>query len=130
MSIQHIAAMVLEGLLGLFSAYTAYSLFSRTPPSIQKGRDALHYPRWYWVLAGCLATIGAVGLFVGLAAPVVGAVAAAWMVAYFVVAMLTHAIRADFKSLGMPLIFLLVFADLVALRWSDATPVLSLVGLA
>jgi hypothetical protein len=130
MSFQQIAVDVLEGLLGLFSAYTAYSLFAQTPPSIQKGRDALRYPRWYWVLAGCLAALGAIGLFVGLAIPTVGVIAAAWMAAYFVVAMLTHVIRADFKSLGMPLIFLLVFVGLVYLRWSDATPVLSLVGLA
>ena len=129
MSIQHIATLVLEGLLGLFSAYAAYSLFSSTPPSVAKMREALRYPRWYWVLAGCVATVGALGLFVGLAVPVIGALAAAWMVAYFVVAMLTHILRLDLKSLGMPLVFLLVFGGLLLLRWSDATPILSAVGL-
>lgn len=128
MSVQHIATLVLEGILGLFSAYTAYSLFSRTPPSIQKGRDALRYPGWYWVLAGFVASIGAIGLFVGLAIPVVGAVAAMWMIAYFVVATCTHLLRSDFKSLGMPLIFLAVFVGLTLLRWSDAGPALALVG--
>lgn len=129
MSIQHIATLVLEGLLGLFSAYAAYSLFTSTPPSVAKAREALRYPRWYWLLAGCVASAGAIGLFVGLVVPVIGAVAAAWMVAYFIVAMLTHLVRLDLKSLGMPLVFLLIFGGLLLLRWSDARPILSAVGL-
>ena len=88
MSLLQIATLLFEALLGLFSAYTAYSLFAWTPPSLAKAREALHYPRWYWVLAGCVATIGALGLLVGLFLPVIGALAAAWMVAYFVVATL------------------------------------------
>ncbi len=129
MSIQHIATLVFEGLLGLFSAYAAYSLFTATPPSMAKARAALRYPRWYWVLAGCVASVGAIGLFVGLAIPVIGAAAAAWMVAYFVVALCTHLVRLDLKSLGMPLVFLAICSGLLLLRWSDATPILSAVGL-
>ena len=73
MSLLQIVTLLFEALLGLFSAYTAYSLFSWTPPSIAKAREALHYPRWYWLLAGCMATIGALGLLVGLFLPVIGA---------------------------------------------------------
>lgn len=129
MSIQHIATLVLEGLLGLFSAYAAYSLFASTPPSVAKAREALRYPRWYWVLAGCVASAGAIGLLVGLAIPIIGAVAAAWMVAYFVVAMLTHLVRLDLKSLGIPLVFLVICGALLLLRWSDARPILTAIGL-
>ena len=129
MSILHIVALVLEALLGLFSAYAAYSLFTQTPPSMAKMRAALRYPRWYWVLAGIVATIGAIGLFVGLAIPAIGALAALWMVAYFVVATCTHLIRGDMANLGMPIIFLVLAAVLVWLHWTDATPLLAYVGL-
>lgn len=128
MSLQHIAVLVLEGLLGLFSAYAAYTLFAWTPPSLTKVREALHYPRWYWVLAGVLAAIGAIGLLVGLVIPVVGAVAALWMTAYFVVATLTHLVRKDMMSLGFPLLFFAFCVGLTLLRWTDAAPLLALVG--
>jgi uncharacterized membrane protein YphA (DoxX/SURF4 family) len=125
----HTVVLVLEALLGVFSVYAAYSLFTQTPKSIAQARMALRYPAWYWVLAGVMATIGAIGLFVGLAFPVVGAVAALWMVAYFVVATLTHLLRKDLASLGMPILFLAVFVGLIALRWSDTAPLLAFVGL-
>lgn len=128
MSFLQIATLVVEALLGVLSAYAAYTLFAWTPPMITKARDALHYPRWYWVLAGIAATIGALGLFVGLWFPVVGAGAAVWMVAYFVVATLTHLIRKDLATLGMPLLFLVICLGLTALRWGDAKPLLALVG--
>ena len=128
MSILHIVVLLLEVLLGLFSAYAAYSLFTWTPPSIAKAREALHYPRWYWILAGIMATIGAIGLFVGLVIPAVGAVAAAWMAVYFVVATFTHLVRKDLASLGAPLLFLVVFVGLSALWWASGTSLLALVG--
>jgi len=128
MSILHIVVLVLEVILAVFSAYAAYSLFAWTPPSIAKAREALHYPRWYWVLAGIMATIGAIGLFVGLVIPAVGAVAAAWMAVYFVVATFTHLVRKDMASLGFPLVFLAVFVGLTILWWASGTPLLALVS--
>lgn len=127
--ILHIVILVFEGVAGLFSAYAAYSLFTWTPPSVAKAREALHYPRWYWALAGVVATIGAIGLLVGLAVPIVGAAAAAWMVAYFIVAMLTHIIRLDMVSLPMPLLFLAIYVGLTALLWNDLAPLRALVHL-
>jgi uncharacterized membrane protein YphA (DoxX/SURF4 family) len=109
--------------------YAAYSLFSKTPPSVQQGRDALHYPRWYWVLAGVVANIGAIGLLVGLFNPVVGAAAALWIAAYFIVATLTHIIRADWAHFYVPLIILVAVLGLVGLRWADAKPILAVVGM-
>lgn len=46
MSILQIVTLVLEAILGLFTAYAAYSLFTSTPPSVAKMREALHFPRW------------------------------------------------------------------------------------
>ena len=128
MSLPQIATLLFEVLFGLFSAYTAYSLFAWTPPSIAKAREALHYPRWYWVLAGCMATIGALGLLVGLFFPVIGALAAAWMVAYFVVATFTHLLRKDFTGFAMPLIFLILPLGLFVLRWAEFASILAASG--
>jgi DoxX-like protein len=128
LSLLQIATLVFEALLGLLMAYTAYTLFAWTPPSITKARDALRYPRWYWVLAGVMATLGAVGLFVGLVIPVVGAVAALWVIAYFVVATLTHLVRKDMAMFAMPLAFGAICVGLLVLRWADAAPLLALVG--
>lgn len=127
MSILAIVVLAFEGLMGLMSVYIAYSLFSQTPASVRKRRDALRYPRWYWVLAGVLALMGGVGLLVGLALPVIGAVAALWMGVYFVVAALTHVSRQDWVNLGAPIVMLAIFAGLLVLRWSDAKPLLSLI---
>lgn len=129
MSVLRIVALIVEALLGLLIAYAAYTLFAWTPPTITKARDALRYPRWFWVLAGIVAAIGAIGLFAGLAFPVVAAGAAIWMVAYFVVATFAHVVRKDFANLGMPLFFLAIAAGLVALQWTNVTTILALIGL-
>jgi len=128
MSLLQIVTLLFEALLGLFSAYTAYSLFAWTPASIAKAREALHYPRWYWVLAGYMATIGALGLLVGLFFPVIGALAAAWMIAYFVVATFTHLLRKDFAGFAMPLIFLVLPLGLLVLRWAELASTLATLG--
>jgi DoxX-like protein len=128
LSVLQIVTLVLEALLGVFVVYAAYTLFAWTPPSVTKVRDALHYPRWYWVLAGIMATIGAIGLFAGLFISVVGAAAALWVVAYFVVATLSHLVRADWIGFTYPLLFLVASVGLLALRWGDMTPLLALVG--
>lgn len=129
-SIGHIAALVLEGFLGLFFAYAAYTLFAWTPPSVTKARDALRYPRWWWVLAGVVATIGAAGLLVGLGVAEVGALAALWGCAYFAVASLSHLARGDVRGFFLyPLTFLILCVVLVALRWIELAPVLALIGL-
>jgi uncharacterized membrane protein YphA (DoxX/SURF4 family) len=128
MSAAQIAALVLKVLLGVLLAYAAYTLFTWTPAYITKAREALRYPRWYWLLAGVLALIGAVGLFAGLAFPVVAAAAALWAVAYFVVAAITHLIRGDFAGFITPLFFLALSVGLLVLHWSDASPLLALVG--
>jgi uncharacterized membrane protein YphA (DoxX/SURF4 family) len=120
----------LQALLGLFMLYTTYTLFSWTPELITKSRDALNYPRWYWVLAGVLALISAISLLVGLFIPILGAFGALWTVAYFIVATATHILRADWANFSAPLIFLALFVILAWLRWDDAKPIRAAVGVA
>jgi hypothetical protein len=88
--------------------------------------EVVRMPRWYTLLAGVLLTIGVVGLLVGLMFPVVGGLALLWMVAYFVVGTLTHVVCRDkLANVSLPLVFLVVFAALSALRWAELTPLLS-----
>ncbi|HET9109615.1 MAG TPA: DoxX family protein [Ktedonobacterales bacterium] len=120
----HLAILIFEALLGVFTAYAAYSLFTWTPPSLAKAREALGMPKWFWLLAGTVATIGAAGLFVGLAIPLIGALAALWMVAYFIVATLTHVTHRDFANVAPAVILLVICAGLAALRWGDLASIL------
>ncbi len=129
MSVLHIVTLALDGLMGGFTAFAAYSMITNKPASIAKTREALNYPGWFWVLAKIVATIGAVALFTGLVNPVVGAAAALWMVAYFTVATGAHVVRKDMANLGMPIAFLVFAVGLVALQWGGVTPVLAAVGL-
>lgn len=124
----HVAILIFEGLFGLFTAYAAYSLFAWTPPALAKAREALNIPRWFWLLAGTVATIGAAGLFIGIVAPVIGALAALWMVAYFIVASTLHIARNDLGNIAPALVFLALAILLAALRWGDLTPALALIG--
>jgi hypothetical protein len=128
MSIQHLAALVLETALALFTLFVVYAQATRMP-AIVKSREPLHYPQWYWNLSTVLAALGALGLLVGLFIPAVGAAAVLWMVAYFVVATLTHLSRADINGVVPALAFLVISVGLTALRWGDASPLLALVGI-
>ncbi len=128
MSVQHIVTLVLEAALGLFTAFVVYAQATRAP-AIVKSREHLHYPQWYWNLSTVLAVLGALGLFVGLFIPQVGVAAALWMAAYFVVAALTHLSKLDVKGVVPAVLFLVISLGLVALRWTDASPILALVGL-
>jgi hypothetical protein len=95
---------------------------------ITKARDALHYPRAWWLLAGVVALIGAIGLLVGLFVPVVGAAAALWLDAYFIVATGAHLRRNDFVNVTMPFFFLVLAAGLTVLRWADVTALFAQLG--
>lgn len=74
---------------GLVHRVHGVHLFRWTPASIAKARDALHIARWFWLLAGVVATIGAA---------------------------LTHITHHDMANIAMPLIFLAIFVALAALR--------------
>lgn len=124
--IAHIGTLIFEGLYGLLMAYITYTIFAWTPPAIVKAREALRLPRWFWSLAGVVALIGAVGLLVGLFSPLIGALAAVWMVCYFIVASLTHVVRNDLRNVGMPIFFLLLSVGLTALLWGNLAPALHL----
>lgn len=122
--------LVLQALLGLFMVWAAYTLFAWTPEVVTKARDALNYPRWFWVLAGALAVISAITLLIGLFIPVLGAFGALWTAVYFIVATASHVFRANWVNFSAPLIFFGISLILVWLRWNDAKPIRAVVGIA
>lgn len=124
-----VVARVLEGLLGLFMVYAVYLNFSNSPLLVKRWTES-GMPRWYTRLAGALGAIGALALLVGVVVPVVGALAALWMVAYFIVATLTHVVVRDpFTTISIPLVFLVIAVGIAVLRWADAATLLPRVGL-
>lgn len=123
-SVIHIGTLIFEGVFGLFAAYASYSLFAWTPPAIAKAREAMNMPRWFWLLAGTVAAIGAIGLFAGFLNPLVGALGAVWMVCYFVVATGLHVAKRSLNDIAPAIVFLVLAIGLTALLWGDLTPVL------
>jgi DoxX-like family len=121
----HLGVLIVEGLLALFLAYAVYLNFS-SAPMLMKQYTALRLPRWYTLLAGVLLSIGAIALLVGLVIPAIGALATLWMVAYFVVATLTHVVRKDkLTAVATPVAFLALFVALAVLRWAHLAPLLA-----
>jgi hypothetical protein len=123
-SVIHIGTLIFEGLFGVFAAYAAYSLFSWTPPAVAKSREAMNLPRWFWLLAGTVATLGAIGLFVGFVVPSVAGLAAVWMTCYFLVAIGLHVVKHSLGDIAPAIVFLALSVGLTALRWGDLAPVL------
>ncbi|HEX9038388.1 MAG TPA: DoxX family protein [Ktedonobacterales bacterium] len=124
-----IGALALEGLLGLFMVYAVYLNFTNSPLLVKSWTES-GMPRWYTRLAGVLGAIGALALLVGVFIPTVGALALLWMVAYFIVATLTHVVVRDtFATTSIPLVFLALSIAGVALRWSSLSPVLAAIRL-
>ena len=106
-----ISVLAFEGLFGLFMAYAVFLNFSNSPMLVKRWAE-LGMPRWYSLLAG--------DFF-----PMVGALAALWIVAYFLVATLTHVVLRDkLSSISIPLVFLALAIGLAALRWPDLAPAL------
>lgn len=119
-----VGVLALEGLLGLFMVYAVYLNFSNSPMLVKRWAE-VGMPRWYSLLAGVIGTIGAIALLAGDFFPTVGALATLWMVAYFVVATLTHVVLRDkFSSISIPFVFLAISIGLAMLRWPDLAPVL------
>ncbi|HEU5343337.1 MAG TPA: DoxX family protein [Ktedonobacterales bacterium] len=119
-----ISVLAFEGLFGLFMAYAVFLNFSNSPMLVKRWAE-LGMPRWYSLLAGVIGLIGAITLLAGDFFPMVGALAALWIVAYFLVATLTHVVLRDkLSSISIPLVFLALAIGLAALRWPDLAPAL------
>jgi hypothetical protein len=73
---------------------------------------------WITIL-GILKAVGAVGLLVGIAVPLIGVAAAIGLVLFFIGAIITH-LRAGDYSFGLAVIFLLLAVAALGLRLASA----------
>ncbi len=82
--------------------------------------DSLHLPQWFRPVVGIVEIIGVVGILAGVAVPWVAALAALWLVAVMLGALMTHIrVRDVAQNFVPPAVVLCVAAIVVALRWSS-----------
>lgn len=104
-----LAAIALNG----FSGIAALTHFAPILPGMQAAGVPVS---WLRFPIGTLKTLGAVGLLVGLWIPVIGVVAAAGLVLFFVCAVYTHLLARDISAqLSLAIGFLLLNCATLAL---------------
>ena len=104
------------------NAYAAYVDFSG-PEWILHNMTRYGVPRSWLFLLGVLKAVGALGLLVGIAVPMIGSAAALGLVAYFVGAIVTVVRARCYSHIGYPIAFLLpAAAALFFLLTSGAEP--------
>ncbi|MFJ6697980.1 DoxX family protein [Streptomyces sp. NPDC091272] len=98
-------AVVLTVLTAAWVAFSGVSLLRRAPfvvdPLVSYG-----VPRSWWPWLAAAKLLGAAGLLVGLAVPVVGVIAAAGLIAYFLGAVVTVLRARSFKTVAFPVLYL------------------------
>ncbi len=102
----HIVYLVSTILAALMVGYAAVLDFA-SADSVKTVADRLQISRRWMVSFGIVLASAAVGLLLGIAVPVLGAAAAAGLVAYFICALAAHA-RVHDRHVGGALSFLLV----------------------
>jgi putative oxidoreductase len=119
-----IAATVLQGLLALAFLGAGGGKVSGS----QRMRDAFkkwRYPDWFRPVVGAAEVIGAIGLIVGIWAPVVAALAGLWLAVIMLGANYTHIIRIREGFYVPPAILLVLALAVVGLRFSSLTTLLA-----
>ncbi|MGW0821698.1 DoxX family protein [Streptomyces sp. NPDC002845] len=101
MSTAHAIVTVLAAVMVGFSAV---SVFLRVPWVVRPMAD-YGVPRSWWVWLGTAKALGAVGLLVGLAVPVIGVAAGIGLVLYFAGAVVTVARARWYTHIPYPLVY-------------------------
>lgn len=111
-------AMILQAVLGLVFLGSGASKVAGAHRQVESF-DFLHLPQSFRTFVGCVEIIGALGILVGIALHWLATVAAIWLVAVMLGAMLTHArVRDTIPHFLPPAVLMCVAAIVVALRWS------------
>ncbi len=85
----NIVAIVLQVLLGLVFMGAGASKLAGARMQVENF-DSLHLPQWFRPVVGIVEIIGVVGILAGVAVPWVAALAALWLVAVMLGALMTH----------------------------------------
>jgi uncharacterized membrane-anchored protein len=116
----HIAYIVTTLLAALATGYAA-SLNFVGAESVKAAADRVHVSQKWMIPFGMLLASGAVGLLIGLTAPVLGTAAGIGLVAYFVGAVSAH-LRAGDLHIGGALSFLALAAAALATQLASRVP--------
>ena len=103
----------------VFTAIAAVSYLIRHPYPLSQ-IDMKRLPRSWVPMLGALLATGSLGLVAGFAVPLIGTLAAAGLVLYFVGALIAHLRVGSRKLVGWAVFFVTVVAALVvnlAYRW-------------
>ncbi len=107
--------LVVSVLLALMTSLSAILKLTRHP-RILASREAVGFPEaWLPRLAG-VELLGAAGVAIGLAVPVLGIAAGIGLVVYFVAAIGSHVRAGDRAGVGSPVPFLVLAVAAVVLR--------------
>jgi hypothetical protein len=109
MFVTYIAVTLLTTIANAFSAFMDFIRHERVVVVMEKGR----VPRSWMVPLGALKAVGALGLLVGFAVPLIGTAAAVGLVLFFLCAVVVH-LRAGFYEFGNLAIFLSLAAAALA----------------
>jgi hypothetical protein len=99
-----IAYVVVSLLAALMAGFSGVVLLMRAQ-WIVKALEDYRVPRGWWTWLGVAKVVGAVGLVVGLAVPVIGVLAGVGLVVYFVGAAVTVARARWYTHIPFPLVY-------------------------
>ncbi|MFD9444188.1 DoxX family protein [Streptomyces sp. NPDC060006] len=98
-------AVVVTALTALWVGFSGVSLLRRAAFVVEP-LVAYGVPRSWWTALAVLKLLGATGLLVGLAVPVVGGAAAAGLILYFLGAIITVLRARSYKTVAFPVLYL------------------------
>lgn len=101
------AYIIVAVIAALTNGYAAANDFIR-PAWLLANMTKLGVPRSWLTTLGLLKAAGALGIVLGIWVPLLGVAAAAGLILFFLGAIVTHLRSHDYRSLGVPLGFLLL----------------------
>ena len=115
MFIAYLIVTVLAAAANIFSAMCDFVRYKKVSINMAKAG----VPESWMTTLGILKATAALGLLVGIGAPVIGTAAAGGLILFFVGAIFTH-LRARDYSLGPAIVFLLLAAAALSLRLASS----------
>lgn len=113
-----IAYVVVTVVAALMAGFSGAVLLLRAPWIVQAFRD-YGVPRSWWTWLGLAKAAGAVGLVAGLFVPVIGALAGAGLVLYFLGAAVTVARARWYAHIPFPLVYAAPVVGALALGYAS-----------
>ncbi len=111
MFIAYVSVTILAAAANIFSATLDFTRYKQILINMAR----VGVPQSWITTLGILKTAGAIGLLIGIGAPLIGTAAAIGLVLFFVGAIIIH-LRARDYSFGLAVVFLLLAVAVLVLR--------------